>query len=46
MEIMTMKNETYPKYSPGTHISKKDIVNKNITYTWWEPETPGVLDLL
>jgi uncharacterized OB-fold protein len=32
------KIEGYPKYAPGTHVSTKDIVNKNVTYTWWEPE--------
>jgi uncharacterized OB-fold protein len=35
---MTTKNESYPKYAPGTKASEKDIVNKNITHTWWEPE--------
>jgi len=28
----------YPPYAPGTHVSTKDIYQKNITYTWWEPE--------
>jgi hypothetical protein len=32
------KNETYPKYAPGTNVSGEDITNKNVTYTWWEPE--------
>ncbi len=36
--MMSMKKEGYPKYAPGTHVSRKDIRNKNKTYTWWEPE--------
>jgi uncharacterized OB-fold protein len=32
------KKEAYPKYAPGTHVSTKDIVNKKIAYSWWEPE--------
>ena len=36
--MMTTKKEGYPKYAPGTHVSTKDIVNKNIAYSWWEPE--------
>ncbi len=30
--------EGYPKYAPGTHVRDKHIYNKEITYTWWEPE--------
>lgn len=33
-----VKKEAMPNYAPGTHVSTKDIVNKNIAYTWWEPE--------
>ena len=36
--MMIVKNQSYPKYAPGTHVSTKDIINKNITHTWWEPE--------
>ena len=38
LEIMSIEKETYPKYAPGTYVSNKDIINKNITYSWWEPE--------
>lgn len=38
MEVMIIKKEAYPKYAPGTHVSNKDIINNNITYSWWEPE--------
>jgi uncharacterized OB-fold protein len=38
VEVVTMNKKTYPKYAPGTHVSNKDIINNNITYTWWEPE--------
>jgi len=32
------QKETYPKYAPGTHVHDKDIYERKITYTWWEPE--------
>ena len=28
--MMTANKEAYPKYAPGTHVSTKDIVNKNV----------------
>lgn len=28
----------HPPYAPGTKVSEKDIIEKKITYTWWEPE--------
>lgn len=38
--MMTIKSKTegYPRYAPGTHVSGRDISNKNVTYSWWEPE--------
>ncbi|MFO8050124.1 MAG: Zn-ribbon domain-containing OB-fold protein [Thermoplasmatota archaeon] len=30
--------EGSPGYAPGTRVSSKDIREKRITYTWWEPE--------
>jgi uncharacterized OB-fold protein len=38
MEIINKEKETYPRYAKGTHVLNRDIKNKNITYTWWEPE--------
>jgi uncharacterized OB-fold protein len=36
---MTMaKKIAMPKSAPGTHVSTKDIVQKKVSYTWWEPE--------
>ena len=35
---MAKKIEGHPTYAPGTHVSTKDIVEKKITYSWWEPE--------
>jgi uncharacterized OB-fold protein len=32
------KKQAMPKSAPGTHVSTKDIVNKKIAYSWWEPE--------
>lgn len=32
------KIEGHPKYAPGTHVTTKDIVQKKVTYSWWEPE--------
>ena len=34
---MSDKKEGYPKSAPGHKVSSKDIAQKNITYTWWEP---------
>ena len=34
----TKKIEGCPKYAPGTHVTTKDIVQKKVTYSWWEPE--------
>ena len=37
--MMTSKKyEGYPKYAPGTKASGKDIANKTVTHSWWEPE--------
>jgi hypothetical protein len=38
--MMASKNKYkgHPKYAPGTHVSSKDIREKNITHSWWEPE--------
>lgn len=30
--------EGMPNYAPGTRVSSRDIREKNISYTWWEPE--------
>ncbi|MBD3196313.1 MAG: DNA-binding protein [Candidatus Lokiarchaeota archaeon] len=38
MEQKKDEKVTYPKYAPGTHVSTSDIYQKNITYSWWEPE--------
>ena len=35
---MAKKFEGMPNYAPGTHVSGKDIAQKKIAYTWWEPE--------
>lgn len=35
---MAKKKDAYPKYAPGTHVSTKDIVEKKVSYSWWEPE--------
>jgi uncharacterized OB-fold protein len=38
---MTEKKEQiegYPKTAPGTHVSNKDISERKVNYTWWEPE--------
>lgn len=32
------QKESYPKYAPGTHVHDKDIYERKITYSWWEPE--------
>lgn len=38
MEKTISSKEAYPKYAPGTQVSGKDIAEKKVTYTWWEPE--------
>ena len=35
---MAKKFEGQPSYAPGTHVSGKDIAEKKIAYSWWEPE--------
>jgi hypothetical protein len=31
-------NIGHPPYAPGTKVSEKEIIEKTITYSWWEPE--------
>ena len=35
---MDKEKEGYPKSAPGTHVSTKDIYERRITYSYWEPE--------
>lgn len=35
---MAENNKAMPNETVGTHVSTKQIYNKDITYTWWEPE--------
>lgn len=35
---MAQKKEAMPNAAPGTYVSTKDIYQRNITYSWWEPE--------
>ncbi len=37
--------EGQPKYAPGTHVRSKDIRERKITYTWWEPEAQYAFSL-
>ena len=35
---MTDDKIGHPPYAPGTKVSEKEIIEKKITYSWWEPE--------
>jgi uncharacterized OB-fold protein len=35
---MAEKKVAMPNAAPGTHVSTRSIYNRDITYTWWEPE--------
>lgn len=35
---MTDEKKAYPPYAPGTKVPEKDLINKKVTYTMWEPE--------
>lgn len=39
------KIEGQPKYAPGTHVRGKDIRERKVTYTWWEPEAQYAFSL-
>lgn len=35
---MAEKKKEMPSSAPGTYVSTRDIYEKNVTYSWWEPE--------
>ena len=38
MRMTDKKIEGYPRYAPGTKVPEKHLINKDVTYTMWQPE--------